>query len=127
MNKAVGKRKILVGVAWPYVNGTLHIGHLAGYLLPADICARYHRLIGDDVLMVSGSDCFGTPITVEADKTGLSPAEVVEKYHKNVVNLFTNVLKLSYDLYTKTDTENHIKTSQDIFIAMLEKGYIFID
>ena len=62
------KEKVFIGVAWPYVNGTLHIGHLAGYLLPSDISARYHRGVGRDVLMVSGSDCFGTPITVEADK-----------------------------------------------------------
>ncbi len=127
MNKAASKRKILVGVAWPYVNGTLHIGHLAGYLLPADICARYHRAIGDEVLMVSGSDCFGTPITVEADKRGVSPEAVVEEYHTKDLNLFTNTLKLSYDLYTKTDTPNHIAATQEIFLKMLADGYIFID
>ena len=89
------KRNIFIGVAWPYVNGILHIGHLAGYLIPADICARYQRLIGNDVLMVSGSDCHGTPITVEADKKGLSPAEVVEMYHTNDVDLFKNILGLT--------------------------------
>ena len=67
------KKKIFIGVAWPYVNGDIHIGHLAGYLLPADIFARFHRLRGNDVLMVSGSDCFGTPITLEADKRSVSP------------------------------------------------------
>ena len=74
-------KKILIGVAWPYVNGDLHLGHLAGYLLPADIFARFHRLRGNDVLMVSGSDCHGTPITVAADKLKLTPAEVVARFH----------------------------------------------
>src|SRR3989344_3182485 len=102
-------RKILIGVAWPYVNGDLHIGHLAGYLLPADICARFHRVIGDEVLMVSGSDCFGTPITVEADKKHKLPSEIVDEYHEKDVHLFKNILGLTYDLYTKTATDHHIK------------------
>jgi methionyl-tRNA synthetase len=127
MSSKNGNRKIFVGVAWPYVNGTLHVGHFGGYLLPADICARFHRLIGDDVLMVSGSDCFGTPITVEADKKGVSPKEIVEEYHTQDVELFINQLDLSYDLYTKTDHPNHIKVTQDFFIKMLEEGYIFVD
>ncbi|MEK7595212.1 MAG: methionine--tRNA ligase [Patescibacteria group bacterium] len=118
------KNKVFIGVAWPYVNGDLHIGHYAGYLLPSDICARYNRLRGRDVLMVSGSDCFGTPITVEADKSGKTPKEVVAGYHARDVELF-DLLGLSYDLYTKTDTENHKKVTQDIFLKLLEKGYIF--
>lgn len=65
--------KILVGVAWPYAQGPLHIGHIAGAYLPPDIFARYHRSIGDDVLMVSGSDVHGTPIMVKADELGVSP------------------------------------------------------
>ncbi|MEK7077010.1 MAG: class I tRNA ligase family protein, partial [Patescibacteria group bacterium] len=68
-------KKIFIGVAWPYVNGDLHIGHLAGYLLPADIFARFHRFLGNDVLMVSGSDCYGTPITIEADKKKVRPED----------------------------------------------------
>ena len=121
------KRNVFIGVAWPYVNGILHIGHLAGYLIPADICARYQRLIGNNVLMASGSDCHGTPITVEADKKGLSPAEVVEMYHTNDVDLFRNILGLSYDIYTRTDTPFHAKVTQDFFIKLLEEGYIYID
>ena len=121
------KRNIFIGVAWPYVNGILHIGHLAGYLIPADICARYQRLIGNDVLMVSGSDCHGTPITVEADKKGLSPAEVVEMYHTNDVDLFKNILGLTYDIYTRTDTAFHAKVTQDFFVKLFEEGYIFIN
>ena len=72
-------KKVFIGVAWPYVNGDIHIGHPAGYLLPADIFARFHRYLGNDVLMVSGSDCFGTPITLEADKRKVSPEEVVKE------------------------------------------------
>jgi methionyl-tRNA synthetase len=121
------KKKVFIGVAWPYVNGELHIGHLAGYLLPADICARYNRLTGNDVLMVSGSDCFGTPITIEADKKGVSPKDIVDMYHPKHLELLIDTLGLSYDLYTKTDTENHIKVTQDLFIKHLEGGYIFID
>lgn len=121
------KTKIFIGVAWPYVNGDLHIGHLAGYLLPADICARYHRATGHEVLMVSGSDCHGTPITIEADKTNKTPQEIVEEYHKKDVDLFLNTLDLTYDIYTRTDTPHHYKIVQDFFIKLLEAGYIFKD
>ncbi|MEK7464255.1 MAG: methionine--tRNA ligase [Patescibacteria group bacterium] len=117
-------KKIFIGVAWPYVSGDIHIGHLAGYLLPADIFARFHRYIGNDVLMVSGSDCFGTPITVEADKQNTTPEEIVKKYHPKNVELFKK-LGISFDLYTKTDTENHKKVVQDFFIKALEREYIF--
>lgn len=116
-------QKILIGVAWPYVNGNLHIGHLAGYLLPADIFARYNRFAGNDVLMVSGSDCFGTPITIQADKMGITPKEVVEIHHQKNLELFEK-LQLTFDLYTKTDTENHKQITQDFFVAMLERGLI---
>ncbi len=77
-------KKILVGVAWPYVNGEKHVGQIAGAYLPPDIFARYQRLIGNDVLMVSGSDTHGTPITLQAEKEGVTPEVVIEKYH----NLF---------------------------------------
>jgi len=119
-------KKIFVGVAWPYVNGDIHVGHLAGYLLPADIFARFHRYIGNDVLMVSGSDCFGTPITIEADKRGTSPQDIVDEYHAKNVHLFQK-LDISYDRYTKTTTENHIALAQQFFLTLLEKEYIFKD
>ncbi|OGC39024.1 methionine--tRNA ligase, partial [candidate division WWE3 bacterium RBG_13_37_7] len=83
--------------------------------------------IGDDVLMVSGSDCFGTPITVEADKEGKAPEEVANSYHEKDVHLFKDILDLSYDLYTKTLTDQHIKVTQDFFVKLLENGYIFVD
>lgn len=122
----VGPKKILVAVAWPYVNGDLHVGHLAGYLLPADIFARYHRLRGNDVLMVSGSDCHGTPITVQADKTGKTPQEVVDEYHPKDLELF-ELYNLEYNLYTKTTTENHKQVTHDIFMKLLENGFIVKD
>jgi len=120
------KKKIFIGVAWPYVNGDIHIGHLAGYLFPADIFARFKRFRGDDVLMVSGSDCFGTPITLEADKRGVSPQEIVDEYHVKNVELF-KILGISFDNYTKTDTDNHREVVQNFFVALLNKGFIFKD
>lgn len=119
-------KKILVAIAWPYVNGDIHLGHLAGYLFPADLFARYHRLRGNDVLMVSGSDCHGTPITVQADKEGKSPEEIVEKYHKQDLDLFDQY-DLSYNLYTKTTTDNHKKVSQGVFLDLLANDYIVKD
>ncbi len=119
-------KKVLIAVAWPYVNGDIHIGHLAGYLLPADIFARFNRFRGNEVLMVSGSDCFGTPITVEAEKLGISPKEVVNKYHPQIVELLEK-LGISFDIYTKTTTDNHKEVVQKFFIKLLEKGYIFKD
>ncbi|MFQ5492963.1 MAG: methionine--tRNA ligase [Candidatus Dojkabacteria bacterium] len=119
-------KKILVAIAWPYVNGDIHLGHLAGYLLPADIFARYQRLKGNDVLMVSGSDTHGTPITVQADKEGVSPEEIVEKYHKSDVALFKQY-KLSYNLYTTTRTENHKRVVQELFLQLLDNDYIVVD
>ncbi|MCP6720364.1 MAG: methionine--tRNA ligase [Patescibacteria group bacterium] len=120
------KKKIFIGVAWPYVNGDIHIGHLAGYLLPADIFARFQRFRGNDVLMASGSDCFGTPITIEADKLNISPEEVVSKYHPQIVKLFEKV-GISFDIYTKTTTDNHKEVVQDFFIKLLKEGFIFKD
>lgn len=119
-------KKILIGVAWPYVNGDLHLGHLAGYLLPADILARLLRLKGNDCLMVSGSDCHGTPITVAADKDKVSPIDIVNEYHKKDVDLF-KFYGLSYNLYTNTTTQNHKKVVQDMFMVLIKNGYIVKD
>jgi methionyl-tRNA synthetase len=116
-------KKILIGIAWPYVNGEQHIGHLAGYLLPADIFARFQRMLGNDVLMVSGSDCHGTPTTVQADKEGVTPQEIVDKYHPRDVKLF-NQYGLSYNLYTKTTTDNHKEVVQELFMDLLENDFL---
>ena len=116
--------KILVCVAWPYANGDLHVGHLAGAYLPADIFARYHRLVGNEVLMVSGSDSHGTPITVRADQEGLTPREIFERYHARFLETQQRI-GISYDLFTHTDTENHYRVAQDIFLRLLENGYLY--
>ncbi len=117
---------IHVSVAWPYANGDLHVGHLAGAYLPADIFARYHRLKGNRVLMVSGSDSHGTPILVTADKEGSSPREVFEKYHRRFLETQQR-LGISYDLFTHTDTENHHRIAQDFFLRLLERGALYLD
>lgn len=117
-------RKILIGVAWPYANGYQHLGHLAGAYLPPDIFARYQRLAGNDVLMVSGSDAHGTPITVRADAEGVPPREVFQRYHRNFLETYQQI-GLTFDLFTHTDTENHYRVSQDIFLRILENGYLY--
>jgi methionyl-tRNA synthetase len=117
-------KKILVAAAWPYANSDIHVGNLTGSYLPADIFARYNRLCGNQVIMVSGSDAHGTPVTVRADDDGTTPVEVYQRFHKNFVDLFLKV-GLNYDLFTSTHTENHFKVSQDIFLALKENGYLY--
>lgn len=117
---------IHVSVAWPYANGDMHIGHLAGAYLPADIFARYHRLAGNHVLMVSGSDSHGTPISVEADKRGITARAVFEHYHERFLQTQKKV-GISYDLFTHTDTENHHQIAQDIFTTLKERGYLYTE
>lgn len=115
--------KVLVGSAWPYANGSLHIGHLAG-LLPADIIARYHRAKGDDVYFVSGSDCFGTPVAIRAKQENRTPQEVSDFYHKEFCECFDK-LGFSYDLYGKTSSEQHKRFVQDFHQKMYESPYIY--
>ena len=88
MSAAAGKEPVLICVAWPYANSLLHIGHMAGAYLPPDIFARYQRMTGRDVLMVSGSDTHGTPGTIQAEKEGITPAQVVERYHGKFIESF---------------------------------------
>jgi methionyl-tRNA synthetase len=116
--------RIYIGVAWPYANGALHLGHIAGAYLPADIFARYHRLKGSEVLMVSGSDMHGTPITIRAEQEGKTPAEVAEKYHRAFVEAWKG-LGISWDLYTTTATANHAAVTQDIFNTLMKNSYIY--
>jgi methionyl-tRNA synthetase len=118
--------KILVAVAWPYANGSLHLGQIAGAYLPADIFARYHRLAGNDVLMVSGSDQHGTPITIKAEQEGKKPAEIAARYHREFLESWQK-LGISFDLFTTTGTPNHAEVTQDIFLTLLKKGYIYKD
>jgi methionyl-tRNA synthetase len=117
-------RHILVSVAWPYASADIHQGNVTGSYLPADIYARFHRLQGNEVLMVSGSDSHGTPVTVKAEAEGKSPAEIFDHYHGRFLALFQK-LGLTYDLYTHTDTENHWRVSQDLFLALLNNGYMY--
>ncbi|HZK67748.1 MAG TPA: class I tRNA ligase family protein, partial [Chloroflexota bacterium] len=115
--------RIFIGVAWPYANGPLHLGHLAGALLPPDIFARFHRIKGNQVLMVSGSDEHGTPITVRAEREGKSPKDIVDFYHQQFVENLQAV-GISYDLFTRTTTENHYRVVQDLFLKLMENGYV---
>jgi len=117
---------ILVAVAWPYANSDIHVGNITGSYLPADIFARYQRLKGRRVLMVSGSDSHGTPVTVRADAEGKTPLEVYQQYHARFIELFQK-LGLAYDLFTSTHTENHFKVSQSIFLALQKSGYLYTD
>ncbi len=119
-------RKILVGVAWPYANGEQHIGHISGAYLPPDVFARYQRMIGNDVLMVSGSDTHGTPITVRADEEGVSPAEIFQRFHTGFIQSYLK-LGLAFDLFTHTDTQNHWDVTHDLFLTHLKKEYIYKD
>jgi methionyl-tRNA synthetase len=118
------KEKILVCVAWPYASSSIHVGNMAGADLPPDIYARYHRLIGNDVLMVSGSDSHGTPITVRADQEGAPPQEVFERFHAEFLETFQK-MGLTYDLFTHTDTENHHRVARTLFLRLLENGYLY--
>jgi methionyl-tRNA synthetase len=115
---------VLIAIAWPYASARIHTGNVTGSHLPGDICARYHRLNGDHVLMVSGSDSHGTPITVVAEKEGESPRDVFERFHHDFLEMFQR-LGISYDLFTHTDTENHHRVAQDFFLALLRKEYLY--
>jgi methionyl-tRNA synthetase len=116
-------KKILVAPAWPYAAGARHLGHVAGFAVPADIFARYHRLKGNDVLMVSGTDEHGTPVMVAADNEGRSYAETAERYNRTIREDL-RALGCSYDLYTRTTTRNHAEVTRDIFRTLHERGYI---
>ncbi len=117
---------ILVAIAWPYANSHIHVGNITGSHLPGDIFARYHRLKGDRVAMVSGSDAHGTPVTVAADANGTTPLEIYQRYHATFLELFQKV-GISYDLFTSTHTENHFKVSQSIFLALHKNGCLYVD
>ncbi len=118
--------QILVAVAWPYANAKIHVGNITGAYLPADIFARYHRLKGNRVIMVSGSDAHGTPITVRADEEGLEAEVVYKRFHQTFLDLFQKA-GLAYDLFTSTHTENHFKVSQSIFLALRESGHLYAE
>ena len=116
--------RILVAVAWPYANGPRHVGHVAGFGVPSDIFARYHRLAGNRVLMVSGTDDHGTPIMVQADREGLTAEQLADRYNPIIAEDLLN-LGLSYDLFTRTKTSNHYRVTQDLFTQMIATGAVY--
>lgn len=115
---------VLVAVAWPYANAEIHVGNLTGSYLPADIFTRYQRLKGRKVLMVSGSDSHGTPITVRADAENTTPLEVYQRFHQGFLDLFQQ-LGITYDVFTSTHTENHFDISQKIFSGLYQNGFLY--
>jgi len=117
-------RPILACPAWPYANGPRHIGHVSGFGLPCDMFARYQRMAGNSVLMVSGTDEHGTPIQVQADAEGVTARELADRYNRVIAEDLTG-LDMSYDLFTRTTTRNHYSVVQDLFAGLYENGYIF--
>ncbi len=115
---------ILIAIAWPYSNAEIHVGNITGSHLPGDIVARYHRLKGNNVLMISGTDSHGTPVVIAADKEGKPVEEVYKKYHETFLDVFKGY-GITYDLFTTTHSENHFKVSQNIFLALQKNGYMF--
>jgi methionyl-tRNA synthetase len=117
-------RHILACAAWPYANGPRHIGHVSGFGLPCDMFARYQRMCGNPVLMVSGTDEHGTPIQVQADAEGVTARELADRYNRVIAEDLTG-LDMSYDLFTRTTTRNHYAVVQDMFRGLYDNGYIF--
>jgi methionyl-tRNA synthetase len=115
---------ILVAVAWPYANAEIHVGNITGSHLPGDIFARYNRLKGNRVLMITGTDSHGTPVTMSADKLGKPVEEVYKSFHEGFIELFQQ-LGITYDLYTTTHSDNHFKVSQAMFLALQKNGFLF--
>jgi len=116
--------KIFIGVAWPYANGSIHLGHVAGCLLPSDIFSRFQRMQGNQVLMVSGSDEHGTPITITADKEGVSPQVIVDRYHAEHKKDL-EAMHIDFDLFTRTTTQNHKEVVQDLFVNLYNKKHLY--
>lgn len=115
-------KNILIGLSWPYANGELHIGHL-GSSLPADIIGRYYRLKGDKVMFVSGSDCFGTPASIQAQKENCNPMEIVDKYHQKFVEAF-KLADFQFENYTRTTDPRHIAFAQDFHRDLYKSDYV---
>ena len=116
--------KICINIAWPYANGPIHLGHVAGSLLPPDIFGRYNRLKGNEVLVVGGSDQHGTPITVTAEKEKTTPAIVADRYH-HINKKAIEDMCIEYSLFSKTHGANHIEVVQGLFNDLLNKGYLY--
>jgi len=120
---APNAEKILVTAALPYANGPLHLGHLAGAYIPADVYVRYQRMKGSDVLFICGSDEHGVPITIRADKENVTPQAIVDRYHNLMANTFER-MGVKFDNYSRTSLPLHHKISQDFFLNLYNKGFI---
>jgi methionyl-tRNA synthetase len=118
------RETIFIGVAWPYANGFIHLGHVAGSLLSPDIFSRFHRMRGNRVLMVSGSDEHGTPITVRAEAEGKTAQDVVDFFHEQTLKDLAS-LKIDFDLFTRTTHPRHYEIVQDLFLTHHSLGYIY--
>ncbi|WP_315526013.1 methionine--tRNA ligase [Corynebacterium durum] len=116
-------KSVLTAVAWPYANGPRHIGHVAGFGVPSDVFARYQRMTGANVLMVSGTDEHGTPLLVQAEKEGVTVQELADRYNRQIVHDLAG-LGLSYDLFTRTTTRNHYAVVQELFRGLYDNGYM---
>ena len=116
-------RKVFIGGAWPYANGSLHIGHMAA-LVPGDVLARYFRAKGDEVIYVSGSDCHGTPISVRANKEGVSPASIAQRYHDEFADCFKR-MEFSYSEYSNTMDPYHEQFVKEFFEKLIENGQLY--
>ena len=121
MNKNEKFARTLVTCALPYANGPVHIGHLAGVYVPADIYVRYLRMRGEDVLFICGSDEHGVPITIKARAEGCTPQDIVDRYHKIIKDSFVG-LGINFDIYSRTSSEIHAQTSSDFFRKLWEEG-----
>ena len=121
MEKQKHYSRTLVTTALPYANGPVHIGHLAGVYVPADIYVRYLRLKGEDVIMIGGSDEHGVPITIKAQKEGVTPQDIVDRYHKIIKDSMEG-LGISFDIYGRTTSQTHRKTASEFFKKLYDKG-----
>lgn len=121
MSEAKNFKRYTITTALPYANGPIHIGHLAGVYVPADIYVRYLRMRGREVLFVGGSDEHGVPITIRAKKEGVSPQQIVDHYH-NIIKSSFEEFGISFDIYSRTSSQTHHKLSQDFFLNLLNKG-----
>ena len=115
--------KYIVTSALPYANGKLHIGHVAGAYLPADIFVRYLKLKQEDVIYICGADEHGAPISIKAEKEGVTPQVIVARYHKSIKESFDG-LNIEFDNFSGTSREAHYKLSQKFFTELLENGYV---
>jgi len=115
--------KVLVCTAWPYASGPIHLGHLAGHLIPPDIYTRFRRMRGDHVILVSGSDEHGTPITIAAEEEGVDPQTLVDRNHARIVAAI-EAMGIRFDLYSRTSAPHHAATVQELFATMKANGHI---